>query len=459
MAKAYLLNSEIELAEKAIKQALDIYSGDNRYFELYVEILNKKDIDKKVKQLISDFVSETSPGDRNKDDSINEKILNYLQKCDNYSHSENHLFFQYWEVFKFDCIDKFLKGGSYLTKLALSRNNSLNKGQIQVLLEEGTFSILQNVIANPEFSLEELKDIVQKDDGSYQYSYKLMGVILNPNADQSLVESLKNNSYNWIKKLVYSKIDKYSNEDLNDKYKLQGLLNNKKVDKKSKSSFKKNIEKLESNTYTINFDTEVDVNIIEYVYSEFEYEDLINELSESVLSDDESWADHCSSNWHEYGESEYGLEENSLEVYLVSGDTTESAYIDFGNRENQFDPEKDTTNKNKFIFQAESAESGKVTFGEIYSEFEFRPEFLDLSLTDYKCLVSGIEYYNPDTDESYHSSMELLNSRTHETDIRLAFKNKDGELIDANYYEDIKANIEKNGEEINEKTIDSYFKN
>lgn len=459
LAKAYLLNSEIELAEKAIKQALDIYSGDNRYFELYVEILNKKDIDKKVKQLMSDFVSETSPGDRNKDDSINEKILNYLQKCDNYSHSENHLFFQYWEVFKFDCIDKFLKGGSYLTKLALSRNNSLNKGQIQVLLEEGTFSILQNVIANPEFSLEELKDIVQKDDGSYQYSYKLMGVILNPNADQSLVESLKNNSYNWIKKLVYSKIDKYSNEDLNDKYKLQGLLNNNKVDKKSKSSFEKNIEKLESNTYTINFDTEVDVNIIEYVYSEFEYEDLINELSESVLSDDESWADHCSSNWHEYGESEYGLEENSLEVYLVSGDTTESAYIDFGNRENQFDPEKDTTNKNKFIFQAESAESGKVTFGEIYSEFEFRPEFLDLSLTDYKCLVSGIEYYNPDTDESYHSSMELLNSRTHETDIRLAFKNKDGELIDANYYEDIKANIEKNGEEINEKTIDSYFKN
>ena len=230
---------------------------------------------------MSDFVSETSPGDRNKDDSINEKILNYLQKCDNYSHSENHLFFQYWEVFKFDCIDKFLKGGSYLTKLALSRNNSLNKGQIQVLLEEGTFSILQNVIANPEFSLEELKDIVQKDDGSYQYSYKLMGVILNPNADQSLVESLKNNSYNWIKKLVYSKIDKYSNEDLKDKYKLQGLLNNNKVDKKSKSSFEKNIEKLESNTYTINFDTEVDVNIIEYVYSEFEYEDLINELSES----------------------------------------------------------------------------------------------------------------------------------------------------------------------------------
>ena len=46
--------------------------------------------------------------------------------------------------------------------------------------------------------------------------------------------------YNWIKKLVYSKIDKYSNEDLNDKYKLQGLLNNNKVDKKSKSSFEKN---------------------------------------------------------------------------------------------------------------------------------------------------------------------------------------------------------------------------
>ena len=459
LAKAYLLNSEIELAEQEIKQAFRYYSGDNRYFELYIKILNEKDIDKKVKQLMSDFVSETSPGNRYKDDSINEKILNFLQKCDNYNHSENHLFFQYWEVFKFDLIDKFLKGGSYLTKLSLSKNRSLNKDQIQVLLEEGSFSILQNVIANPEFSLEELKDIVQKDDGSYQYSYKLMGVILNPNADQSIVESLKNNSYNWVKKLVYSKIDKYSDEDLNDKYKLQGLLNNNKVDKKSKSSFEKNIEKLDSNTYTINFDTEGDVSIVEYVYSEFEYEELIDELKESILSGEESWEDHCYDNWYEYGESEYGLEENSLEVFLVSGDKIESTYIDFGSRETHYDPEKDTTNKNKFLFQAESAESGKVTFGEIYSEFEFRPEFLNLSLTDYKCLVSGIEYLNPDTDESYHSSMELLNSRTHGTDISLAYKNEDGKLIDANYYEDIKDSIEENGEEINEKTINSYFKN
>ena len=255
-----------------------------------------------------------------------------------------------------------------------------------------------------------------------------MGAILNPNSDHSIIESLKNNSFNWVKKLVYSRIENYSQEDLNDKYKLQGLIDNKRVDEKSKSTFVKNIEKLESNPYTINFDNKGDVNIIEYVYSEFEYEELIDELKESILSDDESWEDHCYDNWYEYGESEYGLEENSLEVFLISGDKIESTYIDFGNRENQFDPEKNTMNKNKFLFQAESAESGKVTFGEIYSEFEFRPEFLELSLTDCKCLVSGIEYYNSDTDESYHSSMELLNSRTHGTDISLAFKNNDGKI-------------------------------
>ena len=140
-------------------------------------------------------------------------------------------------------------------------------------------------------------------------------------------------------------------------------------------------------------------------------------------------------------------------------DFINSISIDFGNRENQFDPEKNINwNKDRFIFRANSAESGKVTFGEIYSEFEFRPEYLDLSLTDNKCLISGIEYLNPDTDESYHSDMELLNSRTHETDISLVYKNKDGKLIDANYYEDIKDSILENGEEINEKTIDSYFK-
>ena len=32
-------------------------------------------------------------------------------------------------------------------------------------------------------------------------------------------------------------------------------------------------------------------------------------------------------------------------------------------------------------------------------------------------------------------------------------------LIDANYYEDIKDSIEENGEEINENSIESYFKN
>jgi hypothetical protein len=196
--------------------------------------------------------------------------------------------------------------------------------------------------------------------------------------------------------------------------------------------------------------------MLEYVYSEFEYEEIIDELTESILSDDEeSWYDHCSSNWYNYGDSEYGLNTSILEISINSIDLNNSTEIYLGERET-FDRFQNI-GEERFIFEASSYEAGEYVFEEMTLEFEFRPECLSIETSDFKMLINGIEYSNPETDEDFYSSGELVNSQTKGTDIELFFKNKNGELTCVNNYEDIRESIEENDEEVNEKTIHSYF--
>ena len=371
--------------------------------------------------------------------------------------SNKEYLFEHWEVFKETDIENYLKNGSYQSKFHLSKNKSLTKKQLLILLENGSFSILENVVANPLFNKDELKEIILEDDLSYQYSYKLMGTILNPNADQSIIESLKNNSFNWVKKLAYSKVEKYSKEDLNDKYKLLGLIENDKIDKSLKPTFHKKLKLTEGNNYTIKFN-DSSGSMLEYVYSEFEYEEIIDELTESILSDDEeSWYDHCSSNWYNYGDSEYGLDTSILEISINSSDLNNSTEIFLGERET-FDRFKNV-GEGRFIFEATSYEAGEYVFEELTLEFEFRPEFLYTETSDYKMLINGIEYYNPVTDEDFYSGGELVESRTKGTDIELFFKNKNGEVFSIPNYEDLQEDIEESQQKVMTKeTIHSFFK-
>jgi tetratricopeptide (TPR) repeat protein len=474
LCDAYLLNSNVDLAEKEIKNLIiKQKTVEKIYYDQYFKVLEKRYNKPNLINLFREYISETwsshpSAIFYNDDGSLknsveqhnkilnllNENLATFLNKCDSMKSCKEDLF-EYWEVFKDTEIENYLKNGSYQSKFRLSKNKSLTKKQLSILLDNGSFSILENVVANPLFNKDELKEIISADDLSYQYSYKLMGAILNPNTDQSIIESLKNNSFNWVKKLAYSKVEKYSKEDLNDKYKLLGLIENDKIDKSLKPTFHKKLKLTEGNKYTIKVN-DSSGSMLEYVYSEFEYEEIIDELTESILSDDEeSWYDHCSSNWYNYGDSEYGLNTSILEISINSIDLNNSTEIYLGERET-FDRFQNI-GEERFIFEASSYEAGEYVFEEMTLEFEFRPECLSIETSDFKMLINGIEYSNPETDEDFYSSGELVNSQTKGTDIELFFKNKNGELTCVNNYEDIRESIEENDEEVNEKTIHSYF--
>ena len=476
LCDAYLLNSNLDLAEKEIKNLIiKQKTVEKIYYDQYFKVLEKRYNKPNLINLFREYISETWSSHPsvifyNEDGSLknsieqhnkilnllNENLATFLNKCDSMKSYKEDLF-EFWEVFKDTEIENYLKNGSYQSKFRLSKNKSLTKKQLSILLDNGSFSILENVVANPLFNKDELKEIISGDDLSYQYSYKLMGAILNPNADQSIIESLKNNSFNWVKKLAYSKVEKYSKEDLNDKYKLLGLIENDKIDKSLKPTFHKKLKLTEGNNYTIKFN-DSSGSMLEYVYSEFEYEEIIDELTESILSDDEeSWYDHCSSNWYNYGDSEYGLDTSILEISINSSDLNNSTEIFLGERET-FDRFKNI-GEGRFIFEASSYEAGEYVFEEMTLEFEFRPECLTIETSDFKMLINGIEYYDPVTDEDFYSGGELVESRTKGTDIELFFKNKNGEVFSIPNYEDLQEDIEESQQKVMTKeTIHSFFK-
>lgn len=475
LCEAYLLNSNVDLAEKEIKNLIiKQKTVEKIYYDQYFKVLEKRYNKPNLINLFREYISETWSSHPsvifyNEDGSLknsieqhnkilnllNENLAKFLNKCDSMKSYKEDLF-EYWEVFKDTEIENYLKNGSYQSKFRLSKNKSLTKKQLSILLDNGSFSILENVVANPLFNKDELKEIISGDDKSYQYSYKLMGAILNPNTDLSIIESLKNNSYNWVKKLAYSKVEKYSKEDLNDKYKLLGLIENDKIDKSLKPTFHKKLKLTEGNKYTIKFNKSY-ASILEYVRSEFEYEEIIDELTESILSDDESWYDHCVSNWFDYGDSEYGLDTSRIEISINSIDLNNSTEIYFG--ETETIDKFQNVSEEKFIFEASSYEVGEYVFEEMTLEFEFRPECLTIETSDYKMLINGIEYYNPVTDEDFYSKGELVESRTKGTDIELFFKNKNGEVFRIPDYEDIQEDIEESQQKVMTKeTIHSYFK-
>ena len=476
LCDAYLLNSNLDLAEKEIKNLIiKQKTVEKIYYDQYFKVLEKRYNKPNLINLFREYISETWSSHPsvifyNEDGSLknsieqhnkilnllNENLATFLNKCDSMKSYKEDLF-EFWEVFKDTEIENYLKNGSYQSKFRLSKNKSLTKKQLSILLENGSFSILENVVANPLFNKDELKEIISGDDLSYQYSYKLMGAILNPNADQSIIESLKNNSFNWVKKLAYSKVEKYSKEDLNDKYKLLGLIENDKIDKSLKPTFHKKLKLTEGNNYTIKFN-DSSGSMLEYVYSEFEYEEIIDELTESILSDDEeSWYDHCSSNWYNYGDSEYGLDTSILEISINSSDLNNSTEIFLGERET-FDRFQNV-GEGRFIFEATSYEAGEYVFEELTLEFEFRPECLTIETSDFKMLINGIEYYDPVTDEDFYSGGELVESRTKGTDIELFFKNKNGEVFSIPNYEDLQEDIEESQQKVMTKeTIHSFFK-
>ena len=363
--------------------------------------------------------------------------------------------FETWGHFKESDIKEFIEHGSYKTKYHLSRNKSLNKDQILMLLESGSFSVLENAASNKLVDLEDIKNIVSEDDGSYSCSYKLLGVLSNPNVDEKTIDGLKDNKYGWVRKKVFSIINNYKDDDLKDRYKVLGLIENPNIDSKLKEKLKTSLSGLESNKYKLRFSAE-GADTLEYVYGEFDLNEMAEHINKSLSNGQESWGEYCANNWYDFGESEYGLNKSSIDIKIEVEDKQEGFTLNFGSEGSESTYGHDGLSEGKFAHVAASYESGEYGFADFDLEFEFRPENINLETTDYKLLISGIEYSGPSGEDNNYSEGELINTSTHGTDIELYFKAQ-GSLIDVTSYDDILGHVDNDKEKITEETIKKYF--
>jgi len=490
LSKAYLLDNQLDLAHSEINKSIASYSGDKNYFIQYAKVCGEihKDRYPLMGELMLEYIEKTSP-QNGRNEENKKKHKDFLGLCDSFNatHCEgsgltvvpedkkhalngwsgdsclNELF-EIWEHFKESDIKEFIEHGSYKTKYHLSRNKSLNKNQILMLLESGSFTVLENAASNKLVDLEDVKNIVSGDDGSYSYSYKLLGVLSNPNVDAKTIEGLKDNKYGWVRKKVCSIINNHDKTDLNDKYKVLGLLENKIIDSKTKTKLQKALSSLETVLYKMDFNTSR-VTVCECVFGEHDLDEIAPKIADSISNEDDGWSYYCSNNWYEFGESEYGMDNTSIGFVFDMGDgKPEPISIFFGNRKEGWETKffKDLhidpfagVDPGKFIHQAYSTEVGEYAFGKFDLEFEFRPEEISFETTDRELLISGIDYTRPGGEDDNYSSGEIVNTRTKGTDIYLSYKTHGG--AEDVYYDDILGHVDNDKEKITEATIKKYF--
>ncbi|MDB4097280.1 tetratricopeptide repeat protein [Flavobacteriaceae bacterium] len=443
LSKAYLADGQIDLAHLEINKAINSYSGDKSYFIQYAKVCGEKHKKQypKIGKIMLEYVEKAAPHS-GRTDEVKKNQKEFLDDCDSFGAGQygNYLafgdLFELWEHFLDVDIESFIINGCYRSKHSLSKNPSLNKSQVLELLNHGAFSVLDNTAASKLLELDDIKNIMDSDDGTYHYSYKLLGLLSNPNINNDSIEKLRNNRFSWVRMKVFSIINNYKDEDLKDKYKVLGLIENQNIDSKLKEKLKTSLLGLETNKYTLKFGSE-GASTLEYVYGEFDLDEMAEHISKSLNNFEESWSEYCRDNWYDFGESEYGLNESSIDIKIEVEDKQEEEFtLNFGSKihDTHLDSSHNGLSKGSFAHVATSYESGEYGFANFELEFEFRPEKINLETTDYKGLISGIEYSGSRDEDYNYSQGELINTTTHGTDITLYYKTEDN-LIDVTSYD------------------------
>ena len=479
LSKVYLADNQLGLAYSEINKAIASYSGVKDYFIQYAKVCGEmyKENQPQIGDLMIEYVKITAPQNGRTTEN-KQKRKEFLNACDSFNAAHcsgegikidecdlklkdemGPKFFELWEHFLDVDIEEYIENASYKTKYHLSRNKSLKKEQILGLLQSGSFSILENAASNVLIDLKDIKMIIESDNESYNYSFKLLGVLSNPNIDKQSIDSLKNHQYNWVRKKAYSLTDSFDDNDLSDRYKVLGLIENPKIDLETKSLLNESLSTLKSVEHKVQFLTDR-VTLTEFVVGELELNDVTSDLYESIRDGQDSWVDYVGSNWHEYGESEYGMVDTSIDLLISSNGKEEKITLSNGQRktDNLIEVVQRSVDAGNFIHIADSTEVGEYAFNEFVLEFEFRPEELTFEYTDYQFLISGMEYSHLNGEDHNYSSGEIINTRAKGTDITLYFKSID-DLVDVTYYEDILNYIypDGNNETVTEGEIKKYF--
>lgn len=472
LAQIYFDQNNLPSAESMIYKAIESYLNEE-YFQLLNQILHKtfdSQNDDLLLKDISDYFVSTNLYDWPSYDNKQSEI-DFLKIYESKIEFDKHSIFSTLKFFKEETIRYFLENGSYLTKLHLLRNYSLklDKELLDQVASSSTFSVLEACISNPLIDNSTLKTIVDSDNGTYDYSYRLLGVLSNPNVSQDIISSLTSNKFNWVLSKTYSLLSDYKNADLSNKYVILGLLDNPKVNSLDKEHLEKLLVNLKANIYSLKFHTQK-VSLEEYVYAELQNEEILDELVSSIESDEfNSWGEYCADNWHEYGDSEYGMIDNQISISINYKSQFETEYLpeeffdlSLSNQNNAVKglDLNGTFNKNiapgSFVHEASSSEVGEYAFGDFKLEWEFRPENIFVEKTDIRELITGFDYTNNKEDENNYVAGNLVDSRSKGTSISLYIKTSTV-LEDVSYYEDIKEAIVSNGLGVTTESIKSYF--
>ena len=455
LSQVYVETKQIDKAESSILKALNHYSIEKYYRQLYKILCLKYPSDdyKSVLSDISDFLDSCYFGWDN--DSEKPSDLEYLKTYEEKLIFENKSIFSFFKFLKGETINHFIENGGYVAKLHLLKNQALkiSLDHINKIISNSDYTVLETAISHQLVSSEMLDEIIDANDNSYLYSYKLLGVCSNPNVTEKQIEKLKSNKYNWVKQKAYSVTKEFNGIDKSDRYVLLGLLNNPNL-----KSTDHDYQKLLESTSPYNFTYKLDgggLGIEEYSVADIPEEDVYEGFLE-VAPQDENWSDYIANDWYNYGDSECGVTDYVGWVDVWSDDESNIAIPSFVSQVQSWPKNEDeiSASVGEFVQRVSSGEKGEWDYHEFEMENEFRPENLHPKYTDSERAIEGYEYQGE--DDWFDIEGELSESRGSYTDIELLLGTESG-LVNI-YFEDIKNEMED--QDLNpedEADVKSYF--
>ena len=453
LSEVYVETKQIDKAESSILKALNHYSIEKYYRQLYKILCLKYPSDdyKSVLSDISDFLDSCYLGWDN--DSEKPSDLEYLKIYEKKLIFENKSIFSFFKFLKGETINHFIENGGYVAKLHLLKNQVLNISldHIKKIISSGNYTELETAVSHHLVSSEMLDEIMDANDNSYLYSYKLLGVCLNPNVTEKQIEKLKSNKYTWVRRKAFSLTKDFTGADLNDKYTVIGLIENENYPEKETEKLKAKLSDLQSKKYTLKANTE-NVTILETLSSDItdSKDDILEDLINLDAEDDHSFSDYFRDDWYEYGDSEYGIIESSISLSISDEDS--EIYFDFQVPEHIPYPRNPAPGS--LLLEVESYEAGGWEFSDFELELEFRPEQFEVSTGDYFGQIYAIEYNNEDSfiEDYDQSDGNLTESRGKDTNISFSVMTESGftELGLEDINEEIREKIETSGKDINE---------
>ena len=456
LSEVYVETKQIDKAESSILKALNHHPIEKYYRQLYKILCLKYPSDdyESVLSDISNFLDSCYFGWDN--DSEKPSDLEYLKTYEEKLIFENKSIFSFFKFLKGETINHFIENGGYVTKVHILNNHSLNISldHINKIISNSDYTVLETAISHQLVSSEMLDEIIDTNDNSYLYSYKLLGVCSNPNVTEKQIEKLKSNKYNWVKQKAYSVTKEFNGIDKSDRYVLLGLLNNPNL-----KSTDHNYQKLLESTSPYNFTYKLDggrVGIEEYSVGYIPEEDVYEGFLE-VAPQDENWSDYVANDWYNYGDSEYGVTDYVGEIDVWSDDESSIAIPSFVSQVQSWPKNEGeiSASVGEFVQRVTSGEKGEWEYHEFEMENEFRPENLHPKYTDSERAIEGYEYQLGEGDW-IDIEGELSESRGSYVDIELMLGTESG-LVDI-YFEDIKNEMED--QDLNpedEADVKSYF--